>query len=298
MTGRLFLHIGPPKTATTSLQYALQSAEREWFVYGGVHQPRGPDRNDLCRRVHDLCRHGGDDTDAVAELHREIDDALASGRHLILSEEMFLVYQHGASQADKLFRLASLTTSLPRTVLLTVRDPVVGMESLYQEIFRSLPLDLQVRFDRFVRHERGLAFDYARVLRLLEEVGFEDVRLLDFEALTRSSVPLRVVFGDAAPAGETIDVPRVNEGRKVGGSAARALPNVTAKAVADLPWVRRLAPRERLRRLPGFETVKRALEAVELRPEGARSLEIPEDVARHLRAGYARARARAERGHG
>ena len=38
--GRLYIHLGPPKTATTSFQYFLQDLNHPEIEYFGIYQPR------------------------------------------------------------------------------------------------------------------------------------------------------------------------------------------------------------------------------------------------------------------
>ena len=51
-TGKLYLHIGPPKTATTSLQIALQKADLPRLHYGGTFQPRDNNVGSLAQTLH------------------------------------------------------------------------------------------------------------------------------------------------------------------------------------------------------------------------------------------------------
>ena len=51
-TGKLYLHIGPPKTATTSLQIAFQEAHLSGLHYGGTFLPRENNVGSLAETLH------------------------------------------------------------------------------------------------------------------------------------------------------------------------------------------------------------------------------------------------------
>ena len=50
--GKLYLHIGPPKTATTSLQVAFQETDLAALHYGGTFQPREANAGSLAQTLH------------------------------------------------------------------------------------------------------------------------------------------------------------------------------------------------------------------------------------------------------
>ena len=50
--GKLIIHIGPPKTASTSLQYYLESLNQDGVKYIGVNQPRETDSMAFGTAVH------------------------------------------------------------------------------------------------------------------------------------------------------------------------------------------------------------------------------------------------------
>ena len=87
-SARVVIHIGPPKTATTALQYALQVIESDNFYFGGTTQPRTQDFSELSRSLHLVSCSGVTDADCLlANLGRQLD----LGRDVLISEEMFLV---------------------------------------------------------------------------------------------------------------------------------------------------------------------------------------------------------------
>lgn len=79
-TGKLYLHIGPPKTATTSLQIALQQANLPGVHYGGIFQPRESNVGSIAHLLHQAAcgRLAADDPDVCAALD-EIGEHLRGG---------------------------------------------------------------------------------------------------------------------------------------------------------------------------------------------------------------------------
>lgn len=137
MEGRLFLHIGPPKTATTSLQVAFERLSHPRYSYGGTFQPRERNTGSLAHQLH---RAVGEGAPALPAQVAAVEAKLAEGGIVLISEEMLSLRQEGVATAAKIARLGRLFSGLPVTVLATLRDPVEALPSLFQELRAGLPL--------------------------------------------------------------------------------------------------------------------------------------------------------------
>lgn len=276
--GCIYLHIGPPKTATTSLQYVLRANDKDaGYVYGGVTQPRDPDKAELSMRLHCYCV--APDHEKLQSLRNEIDGILDSGRDLVISEEMFLVDGHVTHQ-EKLHRLEKVFRGVRVVVLICVRDPVVGLQSLYQELAPILGLCQRLHFSSFLLGNQAKIFDFDHVRQAASTLG--EARLLSFDALTRGELRLSDLIGPRYAGLGSIELPRENQGC-VSGSALRQIDAVDLVQV--LPE-RRLLPMQMTARLKNNQLIARAwskLLRMEVLPHRARELVVPEPEARDLR---------------
>lgn len=288
VAGRLHLHLGPPKTGTTSLQIAAQSADLPWLVYGGTSQPRDTDLDSLSRRLHAIARGdiAADSSDGHATRAR-IDEVLSSGFHLFVSEEMFLVTQTEATFQEKLFRLALFLKGVPVSVLLTLRDPVDALPSYYQEIYHALPLQHRLNFATFCRDDRAQCFDYATLVVRLRSLGFNDIRFLTFREIASGFIPYAKLFGTAIDIGGGIQIGAHNVGMKDQHTGTRVLPAMTIRSLLGLPGVKRIVSSERLRATESYRWLADRIANIKLLPSWKRRLEVPNDLRKRLTEEFA-----------
>lgn len=211
MQGRLYLHVGPPKTATTALQYCLQDGLDDVLLYGGVSQPRGQRHGELSGRLHQASSGGGSPLN-TSGLRAEIESVLQDGRHLVVSEEMFLVDQGKFAHQRKIRELARIVEIFSPRVLVGVRNPVAGLRSLYQELYHSLPLQQRLSFSKFLSSNQAKVFDYDHLCRLLSESGLRDIGLISFDRFVSNEVWLGDVVEISADQDRRLVPKTVNRG--------------------------------------------------------------------------------------
>lgn len=214
MKGHLFLHLGPPKTATTSLQIALQSLDLPNFVYLGAHQPRDPSVTHPSDLIHTFCLHESAALSSELEMFvTTIHKRLEQGGTVVLSEEGFLVWEERAHFWEKLARLEQLFSELPHTYIITVRDPKDALPSYYQELYPRLSVAEKLRPEQFFEHGRCDCYDYQKLKSWFDQRGLA-VRLLDFTRLASGSLSLRELLGSACSHDSTLAIPLANAGRR------------------------------------------------------------------------------------
>ncbi len=135
MSGKLFVHIGLPKTATTTLQREIfPKLSGDHIQYLGVYQPRKDTNQTVFFEQFCQIVYSGDGID---ELARTLSEMLESGATYVLSEEMLTVSSGNASWQAKLTNLAKLLNGLDYSILVTVREPTAAMFSYYIELYEQ-----------------------------------------------------------------------------------------------------------------------------------------------------------------
>ena len=134
----LYLHLGLPKTASTSIQGDyLKRGFAAPFVLGKKLGHEDVLFQDLARAINGLCRNDFDIQKGL--LKERISLALQEGGKLIISDESFLVtsYTHEGkiSPEEKIFRLGKLLSSHKVRVVIVLRAPNEGCQSLYRELY-------------------------------------------------------------------------------------------------------------------------------------------------------------------
>ena len=175
---KITVHIGPPKTATTSLQFFLQKLDSRNIEYTGVFQPRhkNKERNKIRNNLFSFLTSGKDQKKKkVKAFINEIEC-----QNLILSEEMIL---HGLNWRKKIRRLSSLLEDYSHVVKVCLRDPKDGIPSYYQEMYERLSPSLRYDYEAFVNSSYGDVYDYESVNCCLQEAGFAEVEWFTFERL-------------------------------------------------------------------------------------------------------------------
>lgn len=134
---RFILHIGLPKTATTALQRRFfEEFDGQSWRFIGVRQPRERAQDDVyklfmtainaCESDFKLAR-----TIATNQLTKD-----ENNLPWLLSEEMLCV-DSKINWQQKIQRAANILQPFSSTVLVTIRDPIDGLESLWAELYDS-----------------------------------------------------------------------------------------------------------------------------------------------------------------
>lgn len=287
MRGKILCHIGPPKTATTSMQIALSSVTLTDFVYVGTFQPRDLNEGSLSHKLHKFCENSRDYSSAEKlEINRELFDLVNTGKTVFISEEMFLVQQDHASIETKLESLKSILDDLPCEIVLTIRDPILSLPSYFQEVFTSLPVHLQLNFSKFCRDHRATCYDYERLLSVLKNVGFKDVILVDFDELAAGNVDIGKLTGENLYIGSTLSIEKHNSGKAGNVSLNRYLPGVSLKQLGGLGIVKTTLSTFKIKYWPGYSRFVSLIDRILLQRARVHELKVPKDIAKKFGDGY------------
>lgn len=284
----IIVHIGPSKTATTSLQVALDTVSHPAFCYGGALMPRRTrDLASLSNRVYTACVEERVAGPAAHALREEIESL--QGRHaaVVLSEERFLEEFTGPPVAVKLRNLGKLLAGLDVRIVLTLRRAQDALPAYYQEKFADLHLLHVAGFAAFCRHPVARCYDYDHVRGLLHELGFNDIKLITFEGLVSGKMTVGGLTGlplfDALP----LHLPHRNQGRRDDAPSARILPPVSLKGrLARSAAVARIVDTLGLRQWRTWQRVRSWVDGITWRREHAEKLVVPQEVLAHLNSAY------------
>jgi hypothetical protein len=285
MNGRLFVHVGPPKTATTSLQVALDRLRHGRFLYQGVFQPRDKNRGSFADLLHGAVLHGpGDRFDCAL---REVRALVRGGGIVMVCEEMFSLQQGELTTDAKIGRLKELLSDVPTTFLATLRDPVEALPSLFQEVQAGLPLPLRMSFARFCADNWAACYDYPRLAATLHGMPVADLRWIDFRTLAEGRLTTADLFGEHDLwSGRPLMLERLNVGESSEDGGIRRLQPVTLRSVARVDAVRAVIGGLGLQGSGLFRWGAALSDRVRVLRGGEVRLAVPKERAETLRAGH------------
>lgn len=174
---KLIIHLGPPKTATTSLQHFLQEQNFSNIEYLGIKQPRGKSGHSFTSKLYEKVI--GVDTELnLSELKQLIKE-----KNVILSEEMLLVQNSKISWKDKLRNLKDILNDFEVTIVIVAREPISAIKSYYQELYYSINKEDFPSINHFALSEYCEIYDYKKLTGELYKIGFHDFKILDYDKL-------------------------------------------------------------------------------------------------------------------
>jgi len=188
---KYFIHIGPPKTATTSLQDFFFKKKFRSLTYEGIIQPREKYDNSLCSVIYKI---------SASEKHLKSYDfeSLINKKlnsHIsFLSEEMFLVESKGMSWKEKVSRLHKITSSIEPTIVIVLREPISAIRSYYQELYYSVDRSKITTIDDFAKSEYCDIYMYEKLISYLKNIGFNKLKILEFEKLINGNYTVGEIF--------------------------------------------------------------------------------------------------------
>ena len=164
---RIFLHIGLPKTATTTLQTDIFPYLNEGNIkYVGVRQPRSAEQNPLYKIIYGAIRNG----ENIKVVRNEIITILKSDMSLLLSEEMIVVSEPQVNWHVKLKNLSNLVYGLDYTLIVTVREPVSAMFSYYVELYSQCSKEKKSFEELALRDQRMEIFHYEKFFHVISSL--------------------------------------------------------------------------------------------------------------------------------
>lgn len=283
---KVIVHIGPPKTASSSLQLALETVSDSRVCYAGAFHPRHRDVNSLSYRIIEACSAEHEPDAGFAAIRSEIRKLAAVHAVLIISEEQFLVDWKPAARV-RLSRLRRLMSGIDCRILVTLRRADQALPSLYQQMFRQVHSAEVPDFASFCTHSLASCYDYLKVCRMLADVGFADVRLLPFAGLVSRRLTLGDITGCPDLNGIALVLPHENRSKTGSSGAERMIPDLTLKtALGRSAGAVELIRLSGLRRWKHYRALAAGLDRLVWRRGRLESLTVPPRLLQALDASY------------
>ncbi|MFD0933346.1 hypothetical protein ACFQ0R_12120 [Psychroflexus salinarum] len=183
----LLIHLGPPKTGTTSLQHWLLSNEDRGFSYIGIKPKRYDEKKNKHANVFLKYIYGNKNkNDFVSYLNN-----LSHYKNLMYSEELIL---YGENWICNLKKLACLQDSFNIHLAYCYRNSIKAIPSAYAEYHSNLNPKLKKSFELFLHSEFVKPYKLDEVINVFNELNLK-FHIFDFEKLVKEKLCIDDLFG-------------------------------------------------------------------------------------------------------
>jgi hypothetical protein len=180
----IYLHIGLPKTATTTLQKDFFPF-CENMKYLGVFQPRGLPNDDLYSKIYKAVNTGID----IENTRNELNSMLIYNGNLIISEELITVSSQDSNWLKKIQNLGVLVSDVNYKVLVTVREPIDALFSFYVELYDRYRNSEAKFVDLASTHDDFKIYNYDYLLKeLANNLDLNCIMFYPFERLVEGDI--------------------------------------------------------------------------------------------------------------
>lgn len=175
------IHLGPPKTGTTTIQNILESHFSGNFI----------NRNSELSKLM-LSFIQGNIQKEPSEIQNKIRKLLLKHELIIFSDERVLLEYSSKNdwrqQLKKLYQIFQLP-EIEVEVIIFVRNPVQSIPSLYQQM-RSVSWVSKLSLESFILTNQAKVFNYNFLEKGILEAGFTNINYQQFEVLKQKELDL------------------------------------------------------------------------------------------------------------
>ncbi|GAB3520415.1 hypothetical protein [Photobacterium alginatilyticum] len=189
----IYLHIGLPKTATSSLQeFLYEESDNCHINYLGVNQPRGQGKEHhfYTQLICFMNSQTPEELSKNLDVCRKTLTSLINGSQtpLFLSEEMLTVDNLGITWQMKIDRLSMLLSGIQYKIIVTTREPVSALHSFYTEIYHDVKLDYPSLSVFCESNNNAKIYDYNNLRSILNDsFDMSEVVFFPFEGLIKKN---------------------------------------------------------------------------------------------------------------
>ena len=176
------IHIGPPKTGTTTIQFLLDKYKNDIFIGAGSQ------KKDLSEKIRNFFI-GGDDL-ILEEIHFAIVNLLDKNSTLVYSDERVLMeyseYENWKQHLNRLKEVFSIE-GVKTEVIITIRNPADALPSLYQQL-KNIKWVSDITLQEFINTRQAQIFNYFALEREIYQSGFDKIKYFDFNNLLEANI--------------------------------------------------------------------------------------------------------------
>jgi hypothetical protein len=177
---KLFIHIGLPKTATTTLQKGLfvKLSEQHRIKYLGLEGHREDNKNSF---IKSLVKSINNDGNRI-EIQKQLESMLLNNQNLLLSEENIILSSPKTEWKERLDNLYEIVKPFDFKIIVTVREPAKAMFSFYTQYFNHYKGDKRKFIDIALNDDFIAIYRYeALVNKLIDTFGKQNIFVKKFE---------------------------------------------------------------------------------------------------------------------
>ena len=179
---KIFIHIGLPKTATSTLQMdVFPKINTSKITYLGINEPRENIQNPIFSFFMKSI-YSGIEVDYIKHLLAE---ELKKGKNLLISEEMIVV----GDWKQKILNLARIIKDFDYQLIITVREPAEAMFSYYVELYHIFKKEKLTFYDTAIYNDYMKIFYYKCFIQhLLKYFEKDRINIFKFEEIIKGNI--------------------------------------------------------------------------------------------------------------
>lgn len=179
---KIFVHIGLPKTATSTLQIdVFPKIDRSKITYLGIYQPRKNIQNPIFSSFMKAI-YSGIEVDYIKHL---LTEELKKGKNLLISEEMIVV----GDWKQKILNLARIIKDFDYQLIITVREPAEAMSSYYVELYHIFKKEKSTFYNTALYNGFMKVFHYKYFIQhLLKYFEKDRINIFKFEEIIKGNI--------------------------------------------------------------------------------------------------------------
>lgn len=191
----IIVHIGLPKTGTTSLQQDYFSQlDPEKVEYLGVLVPRYEIQKPLFTNFQKVVNEGID----ISKVQHEISQLILKGKKVLISEEMITVSTNKNSWNNKLSNLKKILQPFNYKIIVTIRNPVDSVKSYYYELSHRKEFRNNTIEEIYINTDIFQIYEYDKLMLYLTELfSRKNIIVIEFNNIIKNSLEsLQIVLGE------------------------------------------------------------------------------------------------------
>ena len=185
--GKLIVHIGLPKTATTTLQKdVFPKLASNQVKYLGTVQPR---EKVPVKNLYYHFYRAVEKTEYINNVRILLDKEISKGHTLIISEEMFTVSSGNTTWKKKLENVGEIVRGFNYIIVVSVREPSSALFSYYCELYPMFAATKKSFLECALTSEDMQIYHYEKlIIELYKHFDQQKINFIKFEDIIKGKV--------------------------------------------------------------------------------------------------------------